>query len=147
MIRTLLVAVLLTLAAPARAIVDPSEALPDLAQESRAVHLGQQFRCLVCQNESIEDSGADLARDLRRIVRQRVAAGDSDTGITGFLVARYGNFVRLQPPFRWSTLILWGSPALAVLAGVATVLLNRRGTPVVAAPLDAAEQARLRELT
>lgn len=147
MIRALLVAALLTLAAPAHAIVDPSEALPDSAQESRAVHLGQQFRCLVCQNESIEDSGADLARDLRRIVRQRVAAGDSDARITGFLVARYGEFVRLQPPFRWSTLILWGSPALAVLAGVATVLLNRRRPTAAAAPLDAAEQARLRELT
>ena len=146
MTRAVLVAVLLTLAAPAHAIVDPSEALPDTAQESRAVRLGQQFRCLVCQNESIEESGAPLARDLRRIVRERVAAGDSDTGITGFLGARYGDFVRLQPPFRWSTLILWGSPAFAVLAGVATVLLNRRRAPPVAAPLDAAEQARLREL-
>ena len=145
--RALLLAACLLSASPAWAISDPAEALANPAQEARAVEIGRQLRCLVCQNESIEDSGADLARDLRRIVRQRVAAGDSDTGITGFLVARYGNFVRLQPPFRWSTLILWGSPALAVLAGVATVLLNRRGTPVVAAPLDAAEQARLRELT
>ena len=147
MTRALLVALLLLAAAPAHAIVDPSEALPDAAQESRAVRLGQQFRCLVCQNESIEDSGADLARDLRKIVRQRVAAGDGDAAITGFLVDRYGNFVRLRPPLGWATAILWGSPALAVLAGVATVLLNRRRPATTAAPLDAAEQARLRELT
>ena len=148
MIRTLLVAVLLTLAAPARAIVDPSEALPDLAQESRAVHLGQQFRCLVCQNESIEDSGADLARDLRSIVRQHVAAGETDRQVADWVVARYGDFVRLRPPFNTTTVLLWASPLLALLAGLGLVIAGRRRapTPVVAGPLSKPEQVELKRL-
>ncbi len=83
------------LALPARAISDPAEMLANPAQEARAEQIGRQLRCLVCQNESIEDSGADLARDLRGIVRQRVAAGDTDSQITAWMVARYGEFVRL----------------------------------------------------
>lgn len=132
--------------APAWAISDPAEALADPRLEARAVALGREFRCLVCQGESIEDSGADLAHDLRQIVRQRITAGDSNRDIVKWLVARYGNFVRLDPPFLWSTLILWGSPAIALVAGLVTVLLNRRRQPQAAAPLDAAEQARLRDI-
>jgi cytochrome c-type biogenesis protein CcmH len=130
----------------ARAINDPNEALPDPAQEARAVAIGSQLRCLVCQNESLEDSGADLARDLRRIVRQRVAAGDTDAQVIGWLVARYGNFVRLRPPFEWSTVLLWGSPLFAVLIGGAIAVLARQRRPAAPEPLDAAEQARLRAL-
>ena len=140
-----LVAIMLS-AAPAWAISDPSEALPDTAQEARAVRIGGQLRCLVCQNESIEDSGADLARDLRRIVRQRVVAGDSDTRIVGWLVERYGNFVRLRPPFEASTLLLWGSPVLALLVGAGAVWMSRARAPVVSPPLTEAERTRLRAL-
>jgi cytochrome c-type biogenesis protein CcmH len=110
------------------------------------VAIGKQLRCLVCQNESIEDSGADLARDLRQIVRQRVVAGDSDQQVVGWLVARYGNFVRLSPPLEWGTLLLWGSPVLALLVGAGIAFAGRQRRPAPPPPLDAAEQARLRAL-
>jgi cytochrome c-type biogenesis protein CcmH len=141
-----LVAGLPVLGGAAWAIGDPNEALPDKAQEARAVAIGEQLRCLVCQNESIEDSGADLAHDLRRLVRQQVAAGQSDAQVVQWLVARYGNFVRLSPPFEWSTVLLWGSPVLAVLVGGGIALFARQRRPAMPAPLDAAEQARLRSL-
>ncbi len=143
--KALILALALLVTGPAWAISDPSEALPDARQEARAVALGHELRCLVCQGESIEDSGADLARDLRQVVRQRIAAGDSDRSIMRWLVARYGNFVRLDPPFLWSTLILWASPLLALAVGMAAVLLGRRRVPPPA-PLDAGEQARLRDI-
>ncbi len=134
-------------AAPAAwAISDPSEALPDPALESRAVAIGEQLRCLVCQNESIEDSGADLARDLRKIVRQQVVAGKTNRQVVAWLVARYGNFVRLRPPLDAQTLVLWGSPFIFLAAGFGAALLARRRTPPVPAPLDPAEQARLDRL-
>lgn len=146
-LRTVLAAAfaLLLAAGPALAIGDPAEALKDPAQEARAVAIGQQLRCLVCQNESIEDSGADLARDLRKLVRQHVVAGETDEQVVAWLVARYGNFVRLSPPIEASTVLLWGSPLLAVLAGAGLVWVSRRRQPPPA-PLDAAEQARLRAL-
>ena len=134
---------------PARALSDPAEMLHDPALEARAEQIGSQLRCLVCQNESIEDSGADLAKDLRAIVRQRVSAGDSDRQVVAWMVARYGNFVRLRPPFTPATLLLWLSPVLGLLAGVAGVLVVRRrqaATPPPA-PLTAAERVRLAELT
>ena len=130
----LLVLALLFATAPAHAISDPSEALPNPAQESRAVAIGKQLRCLVCQNESIEDSGADLARDLRKIVRQRVAAGDSDQQVIDWLVARYGNFVRLNPPLEWGTVLLWGSPLLALLVGGGIAWAARPHPPRSAPP-------------
>ncbi len=133
------------MAAPAWAISDPSEALHDPAQEARAEAIGRQLRCLVCQNESIEDSAADLARDLRKIVRQRVAAGDSDRAIVDWLVARYGNFVRLSPPLTPVTVFLWGSPVLALLVGAAAVVFSR-GRSEPPAPLDQAEKSRLERL-
>jgi cytochrome c-type biogenesis protein CcmH len=133
-------------ASPALAISDPAEALRDPALEARAVAIGRQLRCLVCQNESIEDSGADLARDLRQIVRQRVTQGDSDAAVTEYLVARYGDFVRLRPPFNGTTVLLWASPALALLVGAGAILLNRRRARRAPAALSEAEQARLRQL-
>jgi cytochrome c-type biogenesis protein CcmH len=134
------------LAGPAWAISDPSEALPDGRQEARAEQIGQQLRCLVCQNESIEESGADLARDLRRIVRQRVVAGDSDQQIVAWLVARYGNFVRLRPPLEASTVLLWGSPILALLVGAGAVWFARLRHPAPPPPLSEAERGRLQAL-
>ncbi len=145
-IRLTLLAVLLT--GPAFAISDPREMLPDAKLEARAEAVGSQLRCLVCQNESIEDSNADLARDLRAIVRKRVAAGDTDPQIMAWMVARYGNFVRLRPPLSLATLLLWATPALALLAGAGAALLGRRTTSgVPPAPLTEVEQARLAELS
>ena len=134
------------LAAPAFAVSDPAELLPDRTQELRAEALGHQLRCLVCQNESVEESNADLARDLRRIIRQRVVAGDSDQQVIDWMVARYGNFVRLRPPFNAMTVMLWGAPAIALLAGVATALIAARRRPVAPAPLTDAERRRLADL-
>jgi cytochrome c-type biogenesis protein CcmH len=94
-----LLTALLFAAVPAHAVSDPGELLPDRQQELRAEAIGHQLRCLVCQNESVEESNADLARDLRHIVRQRVVAGDSDRQVVNWMVERYGDFVRLRPPF------------------------------------------------
>ena len=137
----------LLLAAPAHAISDPAEMLANPAQEARAEQIGKQLRCLVCQNESIEDSGAVLARDLRGIVRQRVAAGDTDSQITAWMVARYGDFVRLRPPFNAVTALLWLSPVLAVGLGLGMAVLGRRGRAMAAVPLSEGERARIAELT
>ena len=128
------------------AISDPAEALADPHQEARAVEIGRGLRCLVCQNESIEDSGADLARDLRHIVRERVAAGQSDPEIVAWMTARYGDFVRLKPPFTPLTALLWASPLVAVLAGAAAFWASRRAPPAPVAALTPTEQTRLRDL-
>ncbi|MBO0712094.1 MAG: cytochrome c-type biogenesis protein CcmH, partial [Acetobacteraceae bacterium] len=111
---------------PAYAVSNPAELLADPKQEAHAEAIGHQLRCLVCQNESVEDSDADLARDLRRIIRARVVAGDSDRAIIAWMTARYGDFVRLKPPFNAQTAVLWGAPVLALIAGGAIVLLARR---------------------
>ncbi len=139
-------ALLVLFVSPAFAISDPKEMLPDPQQEARAEAIGSQLRCLVCQNESIEDSGADLARDLRAVVRERVKAGDSDRQITAWMVARYGNFVRLRPPLTWSTALLWGTPILGLLLGGAAAFLGRRRVVPVQAPLTETERRRLSEL-
>jgi cytochrome c-type biogenesis protein CcmH len=144
LLRTLLLGLLL--ASPAYAVSDPAEMLPNHAQELRAEAIGDQLRCLVCQNESVEQSDADLARDLRRIIRQRVAAGDSDQQVIAWMVARYGDFVRLRPPFNATTILLWMAPVIALLAGGVTVVLARRRRPGAIAPLDEAEQQRLANL-
>jgi cytochrome c-type biogenesis protein CcmH len=122
----------------------------DPAQEERARELSRHFRCLVCQNQSIFDSDADLARDLRIIVRERIAAGDSDEQITAFLVERYGDFVLLNPPVKAKTYLLWFGPALfALLAIGIVVIFYRRGARMqVAGPaaLSPAERERLEKL-
>jgi cytochrome c-type biogenesis protein CcmH len=124
---------------------DPAERLPDPGQEARARHLFQEIRCLVCQNESIDDSEADLAHDLRQIVREQVRAGRSDAEIRGFLVARYGQFVLLKPPFDAGNLALWLGPFAIVLLG-AGLLMARLRQPAPVAPLSQDEEQRLADL-
>ena len=144
--KALALAFLLALTAPAFAVDSPREMLPNAQLEARAEAIGQELRCLVCQNESIEDSSADLARDLRKIVRNRVAAGESDQQVVGWMVERYGNFVRLKPPFDAATLLLWGSPLLALAAGAAAVLAARRRAVAAPEPLTEDERRRLAQL-
>lgn len=138
---------MLLLAAPAFAVSDPAEMLPDPALETRAQAVGRQLRCLVCQNESIEDSNADLAKDLRRLVRARLAEGATDDQAVAWVVARYGDFVRLRPPLNAVTFLLWASPVLALVAGLGAVVLARRRRIAPPAPLTEAERARLAQLT
>jgi cytochrome c-type biogenesis protein CcmH len=123
--------------------------LKDPAQEARARHLSQELRCMVCQNQSIDDSEAPLARDLRLLVRERLTKGDSDSQVLNFLVARYGEFVLLKPRFELQTLLLWGLPPAALLAGLlglALALRRRRVAVREPQPLNAAEQQRLATL-
>ncbi len=114
--RLAFIALLLTLLTPALAVT-PDEMLKDPALEARARHLSQELRCMVCQNQSIDDSEAPLAHDLRVLVRDRLKAGDNDRQVLDYLVARYGEFVLLKPRFEPRTLLLWGLPPLALLAG------------------------------
>ncbi|HWA60238.1 MAG TPA: cytochrome c-type biogenesis protein [Caulobacteraceae bacterium] len=124
---------------------DPAERLRDPAQEARARALIKDVRCLVCQNESIDDSEAELAQDLRRIVRSQVAQGRTDAQIKAFLLARYGEFVLLEPPFSWSNAALWGAPFLvAAIGGVLLILRRRRPDEVEGLTPD--EEARLEAL-
>ena len=129
------------------AAADPAERLADTAQEAHARVLFQQVRCVVCQNESIDDSEADVARDLRRAIRDQVAQGRSDDQIRGFLVARYGEFVLLKPSLSLGNSLLWLAPFAVVLAGLGFIAWRARHTPAPAADeLSPEEQARLREL-
>ncbi|WP_259781592.1 cytochrome c-type biogenesis protein [Aestuariispira ectoiniformans] len=105
----------------------PDEILADPKLEARARDISEGLRCLVCQNESIDDSNADLARDLRIIVRERLQAGDTDEQVVSYITARYGDYVLLKPPFNAETFILWGSPALFLLFGAGAILLWFRG--------------------
>ena len=136
--------VLAWFAAPARA-VEPDEILKDPALEQRARAISAGLRCLVCQNQSIDDSAAPLARDLRLIVREHLEAGDSDDQIRRYLVSRYGDFVLLKPPFEPATWLLWGTPFLVVLAGGVALLMRRRPADV-AATLSAEERLRVAAL-
>src|ERR1700730_11887469 len=112
----LIAVVVLTLAAsPFASAVQPDEILADAALEARARALSKELRCMVCQNQSIDDSDAPLARDLRILVRERLQAGDNDRQVIDFLVARYGEFVLLRPRFSWHTALLWLCPAAVVL--------------------------------
>jgi cytochrome c-type biogenesis protein CcmH len=116
----------LAMSSPARA-VQPDEIMSDSAQESRARDLSRELRCMVCQNQSIDDSDAPLARDLRLLVRERIAAGDSDAQVMDFLVARYGEFVLLKPRLKSHTLLLWLLPPFALAGGgLALWAHNRR---------------------
>jgi cytochrome c-type biogenesis protein CcmH len=126
--------------------VEPSEMLRDPAQEARARELSAQLRCLVCQNESIDDSHADLARDLRVLIREKISKGDSNADIKTFLVARYGDFILLQPPFKSETLLLWLSPPLLLLLGAAMVYRAARRTRPAAPALTEEEERRLAKI-
>ena len=125
---------------------DPSERLPDQAQEARARTLFKEVRCLVCQNESIDDSEAQLAGDLRRIVREQVKAGRSDREIRAFLVERYGEFVLLKPPFSAGNAVLWLAPVgILLIGGALMVGLLRRRAPAEG-ELSQDEEERLKRL-
>ena len=143
-------ALLMLACAPALA-VEPGEKMADPVLEARARRISQELRCLVCQNQSIDDSNAELARDLRLIVRERLAAGDSDAQVLAFVEQRYGEFVLLRPPFKLHTLALWLMPLL-LLIGTVLVLRRNARTRATAArtdnavPLSADEQKRLDDL-
>jgi len=147
----LLAAILaLALSAAAAQAVEPNEILKDPALEQRARAISKKLRCLVCQNQSIDDSDAGLARDLRVLVRERLSAGDSDEAVVRFVVARYGDFVLLRPPVTPATYALWFGPLLLLLlAGIGVVVFLKRRRPEAApaaAPLDADEKKRLTAL-
>jgi cytochrome c-type biogenesis protein CcmH len=150
--RICLLALIVVLSAPAFAwaAVQPDEMLQNPLLEARARALSQQLRCMVCQNESIDESDAPLAHDLRVLVRERLQAGDSDAQVLDFLVARYGEFVLLKPRLSWRTAILWGLPPGLLLSGIALLVVaavRRRGrVPEPAPNLTAAERARLKKI-
>ncbi|HEV2503223.1 MAG TPA: cytochrome c-type biogenesis protein [Mesorhizobium sp.] len=124
--------------------VKPDEMLSDPALEARARALSTGLRCMVCQNQSIDESDADLARDLRVLVRDRLKAGDSDTQVIDYVVSRYGEFVLLKPRFEWRNALLWGAPVLLLLVGGGFMLrAARRPKTVETAGLSADEKARL----
>jgi len=148
----MLAAILMLGAMPARAVL-PDEVMADPAKEARARELSKELRCMVCQNQSIDDSEAPLARDLRLLVRERISAGDSDRQVIDFLVARYGEFVQLKPRLNEHTLLLWLTPPLALLLGGFALwrLGRRKANPAAgggdsAAGLTSDEQARLKRL-
>ena len=128
--------------------VQPDEVMADPKLEARARNLSAQLRCMVCQNESIDESGADLARDLRLLVRDRLKAGDSDDQIRSFLVQRYGDFILLKPPFKPETFLLWAAPFLILVGGGIFIALSRRrgAGQTVSDRLTEAEQAKLNAL-
>ncbi len=149
-LRALAIAVLLLGSAPAHAVL-PDEVLADPLLETRARALSRNIRCLVCQNQSIDNSNADLARDLRVLVRERLTAGDSDQQILDFLIARYGDFIMLKPPFRGATFLLWFGPAIvfgAAVIGLGIYFRRRRNTPLVGSgpSLNSEERDRLARL-
>jgi len=122
----LVVAVLTVAALPPALAVEPDEILSDAALEARARVLSKELRCMVCQNQSIDDSDAPLARDLRILVREHLQAGESDRQVIDFLVARYGEFVLLRPRFSWHTALLWLGPAAVLLVGACGLLVLAR---------------------
>ncbi len=146
-VRQVLAALLLTFAAAA-ALAQETQ-LADPALEQRARDLSYQIRCVVCQSQSIAESDADIARDMRTLIREQITAGKSDQEIRDFLVARYGDFVLFDPPFKGSTYVLWLGPFALLglgLAGILVYFRRRAAAPAAARPLSAAEQRRLAEL-
>jgi len=133
------------LATDAAFAVLPDEMLTNTSQEARAVALSKNLRCVVCQNQNIDDSAAPIARDMRLLLRERIAAGDTDQQAVSYLVQRYGNFVLLKPPFQADTWLLWGAPFAVLLIAALAVLVplrNRKNAPPPA-PLTDAERQRL----
>ncbi len=148
--RFALIALLLTLLAPTAALaVTPDEMLKDPALEARARNLSEELRCLVCQNQSIDDSAAPLAHDLRVLVRQRLEAGDSDRQVLDYLVARYGEFVLLKPRFEPHTYLLWALPPVALICGMIGlffVMRRRQSVSMEPAALSPEEERKLSAL-
>jgi cytochrome c-type biogenesis protein CcmH len=144
----LALALLVALPPAADAALRPDELLEDPELEARARALGRELRCVVCQNQSIDDSNAELAQDFRRIVRERVLAGETDDEILRFMVDRYGEFVLLKPPVTAGTIILWGGPFAVLLlgAGIAVMTARRKRDGSEAAELTVEERRRLGEL-
>lgn len=129
--------------------VSPDEMLANPALETRARTISSELRCMVCQNQSIDDSNADLAKDLRVLVRERLTAGDSDTQVLDFIVARYGEFVLLKPRLMLSTILLWGFPVAALIGGaiaIVAAIRRRRRSPVDTVPLSDSETKQLRKI-
>jgi cytochrome c-type biogenesis protein CcmH len=145
--RLLFAALLLmaTLASPPAHAVRPDEMLPDPVLEARAREIGKELRCLVCRNQSIDDSEAALAHDLRVLVRERLLAGDSDRQVLDYITARYGDFVLLRPPFKLDTWLLWGGPLLILVVGGLGMLrfVRRQSHRAASPPLSADEERRL----
>jgi cytochrome c-type biogenesis protein CcmH len=145
--RAILAALLLAFSAAPVLAVLPDEVLSDPVMEQRARALSAELRCMVCQNQSIDDSDAELARDLRVLVRERLAAGDTDAEVIDYVVSRYGEFVLLKPRFNWRNAALWSAPVVLLLAGGVVVAMGawgRRGKE--AEGLSEEEQATLREV-
>ena len=143
--RFCIVLLALIVAAPAFA-VQPGEILKDTGLEARARSLSAELRCLVCQNESIDDSEADLARDIRVLIRERIAQGEDNAQVRDFLVSRYGDFILLKPPFKLSTALLWFTAPLTFLLGGLAIWAASRRKPAPAAALTAEEERRLAEI-
>jgi cytochrome c-type biogenesis protein CcmH len=145
-----LVLLFVLVASSAAWAVEPNEMLADPVLEARARTISKGLRCMVCQNESIDDSQAPLAHDLRVLVRERLQAGDSDAQVMNFLVSRYGEFVLLKPPLSWHTLALWGTPPGLLLFGIVMIVVvvrRRRTMPqAAAANLSPAEESRVAEI-
>lgn len=150
-LRFLLVLLCLGLAPGHALAVQPGEILQDAALEKRARDISAELRCLVCQNQSIDDSNAPLARDLRLVVRERLIAGDTNDQVMSFVVDRYGEFILLRPPFRMATLLLWLTPLVVLVAGIAWMASawRRRSKlkiETAAAPLTDEERKALEKL-
>ncbi len=146
--RAMLIVLIALWSVPALALI-AGEELDDPVLEERAREISKELRCLVCQNQSIDDSNAGLARDLRALVRERLLAGDSDSQVTDYVVARYGDFVLLRPPFKASTYALWLGPGVILLLGLIWAGAYMRRQPretAEAIPLDDAERQRLKSL-
>lgn len=149
MMRRLLLAAFLFVSALPALAVNPDEVLADPALEARARAISAELRCMVCQNQSIDDSNADLAKDLRLLVRERLKRGDTDEQVFDYLVSRYGEFVLLKPRLSARTYVLWGTPIVLIVIGAfALVVLarHRRAAPTERARLSPEEQARIDEL-
>lgn len=148
----LILSILFAFAAPALA-VNPDEILDDPVLETRARAISTELRCLVCQNQSIDDSDAELARDLRLLVRERLVAGDSDHEVVSYLVDRYGEFVLLKPYFGWHTLALWATAPLIMLLSIMALIIHLRrakyaenNAPKIVSAMSKEEQAALDSL-
>lgn len=147
MIRAVIVAALLLGLMPAALAVEPSEMLSNPKLEARAETIGRQLRCLVCQNESIEDSSADLAHDLRVLIRNRLKAGDTNAQVIKYLTDRYGDFVLLKPPVEPATYVLWFSPfAILAIGAVGAWIYTRRRPAPPDEPLDPNQRRKLERL-